>query len=204
MDGYVLIDGVAVDVDAILSISHDCRPELCRTGACCCACYEVALTGREVAAVAGMLPGAARHARRLRDGDGFDNVFDESDEGGFVLDTAPDGACVFLYRDGAGAPLCSLHSAAVESGLDPSLAKPRSCTLWPLALSEDAPPVLGVQDDALDFPCNGRRGPARGLDPGVEAIIAALFGEAFLARLSSEISTRGGAKRPRSSEGGGR
>ncbi|MFQ5466059.1 MAG: DUF3109 family protein [Thermodesulfobacteriota bacterium] len=204
MDGFVRIDGVAVDVDAICSVSHDCRPELCRTGACCCACYEVALTGREVAAVAGMLPGAARHASRLKEGGRFDNVFDESDEGGFVLDTTPDGACVFLYRDRARTPLCSLHTAAIESGAPPSLAKPRSCTLWPLALSEDATPVLGVQDDALGFPCNGRRKPGGGLDAGVASIIGSLFGEAFLARLAREVSVRRGVKRPRPSRGGRR
>lgn len=195
MDGLVRIDGVAVDVDDLRSISHDCRPALCSSGVCCCACYEVTLTEAEAGSVVGMLPGASRHARRLKSGGGFDNVFDESDDGEVVLDTTGDGACVFLYRDRRKTPLCSLHTAAAESGIPPESVKPRSCTLWPLALSEDDPAVLGVQDDAFRFPCNRRRKAGSGLDPGVASIIRSLFGNAFLARLAEEVSGRG-VKRP--------
>lgn len=193
MNTRPVIEGVAVDLNSVAGIAHDCDPALCRGARCCCSCYEITLTEEELSPVVGMLPAAARFSRRLKRGDGYDNVFDEEDDGLYTIDSARDGSCVFLYRDHLKTPLCSLHTAALESGADPYRAKPGSCTLWPLALSEDSPPVLTVQDDAFDFPCNRRRrGGRKGLDRGVSIIIVSVFGESFLDTVRLHLSKPGG------------
>lgn len=189
MDPRPVIDGVEVDVASILAISHDCSPELCRERRCCCACYEIHLSGREVNRAVGFVGAASKWAKGLKRGGVLDNVFDEDDEGGYTIDTTSDGSCAFLYRDRSRTPLCSLHTAAVEAGANPHRVKPVSCTLWPLALGEGGGKVLSVQDDALDFPCNGRVAGASALDPGISAIIREVFGPLFLGRVEEAVKT---------------
>jgi len=186
----VRIDGLLVDIDALSRLSHSCDPALCADRVPCCAHYEISLEPGEVETLAGMLPLASRYAF-VEGGDGEEgNVFDEED-GEVVLDTTEEGECLLMYRDTGGRPLCSLHTAAAEAGLYPYRMKPRSCTLWPLALSEGEDPVLGVQDETGGFPCNrARRGV--GLDAGVAEILEALFGTSFLEKVEEALGEGGG------------
>lgn len=178
-----VIDGMRVDLAALRSLAHECDPLICRKSGSCCACYEVAITGRELNRMIGMLPLAAEHAPALEDAD----LYEEGDGGACVLETDEAGRCVFAYKDKRRRVLCSVHAAASERGLDPYAIKPLSCSLWPLAISEDKPPVLGIQDDALDFPCNRRRR-GKGLDPGVAQTLEACFGAAFLENVSARLT----------------
>lgn len=182
----IMVDGVTVDLKAITSIAHRCDPALCRDKECCCTKYEVQVTEREITAIVGAMPRASKHSARLKRGGCYDNVFGEADDSSYCIDTDHSGRCVFLYKDADGSPLCSLHTAALEMGFPPGKVKPRSCALWPLALSEGRPRELSIQDDALEFPCNRKRR-ARGLDPEVESIIASAFGTAFLEKVKEEI-----------------
>lgn len=168
------IAGVRVDLDALRAIAHHCDPKLCEESGSCCACYEVAVTEEEVSRAIGLLPHARRYARRLAD-----DLWEETDDG-LALATDASGRCVFAFRRN-GATLCALHTASAKLGLDPYRMKPWSCSLWPLAVSETRPPILGIQEGAFGFPCNRRRGPNEpGLDPGIADTLRACYGDAFL------------------------
>ena len=190
----IIIDGVQVDVDALVGIAHTCAPERCRERRSCCACYEVCVGEAEMSRIVGCMPQAAVHNPALRDGDSYIDPFEETDDGAHTaLATDPDGACVFAYKDVKGETWCALHSAALDLGLRPLDVKPRSCWLWPLAVSESRPVVLGVQQDAFAFPCNRRRPrTSRGLHRGIAEIVEAVYGEGFLARLNDHLAEAGG------------
>jgi len=184
----IRIGTILVDLSAIRSIAHHCDPAKCRGSRSCCARYEVAVTERELSAVIGMLPDAARFAPHLREDGGFVDVFEEADDGKTVLATDEDMRCVFAFRGQAGETLCSLHAAALAAALAPAAHKPRSCRLWPLALSDDRPRALTVMRDAYAFPCNRRRrGRPKGLHPGIGEIILGAFGERFLQELEEHL-----------------
>jgi len=179
-----------VDIDALLRLRHHCDPDLCRHTVSCCRCYEVCITRKEMGRAIGLMKHAAKYARRLRK-PGFENPFDPVEPGLYAIDTHEDESCVFAYRRRTGETFCSLHSAALDLGLDPYAVKPQPCTLWPLALSEDDPPVLSVQSHIRRFPCIViRPRPARNLDPAIADTIRTLFGEAFLEELNAAIATR--------------
>ena len=181
------IQSILVDLDAVAAIAHHCDPDLCKGSRSCCARYEVAVTESELSTVIGMLPAAARFAPHLREGGDFADVFEEADDGPLVLVTNEDMRCVFAWRDGGGRTLCSLHAAAMDSGLDPAAHKPPSCWLWPLAVSDHRPAALTVMPGAYSFPCNRRRGRRRTLHPGIAEIIGGAFGERFLRELEAAL-----------------
>ena len=177
-DELPLIEGVRVDIQALCRLRHACDPNLCRHTRCCCKSYEVLVDRNEASTVVGVLPHAARHAPRLRDGATFHDPFDTT-EGGLCLATTANGRCVFAFNTKQGLR-CSLHAAALELGLPPAAVKPKACSLWPLFFDESDPPLLTVQEDALDFPCNRHNSAATSLHPGVEEIIQTVFGASFL------------------------
>lgn len=184
-DKPIRIDGVKVDGYRLERIAHRHEAGRCTASTCCCRCYEVEVSEEEIVRVIGLMEEAAWWAPHLKAGGELINPFEEDDESaGYVLESGADGRCVFAYESGAGAMLCSLHSAALELGVDPYGLKPRSCVLWPLALSEERTPTLTVQAGAFEFPCNRRRRPRPDgrLDVGIEHIIESVFGAVFLER----------------------
>ena len=188
--GPVRIDGIIVDLPSLVSLAHRCRPESCREDRCCCSEYEVEVDGGELETIVGCLPEASRFAPHLKNGDEYPNIFDDQGGNLFAIDQTEDGCCVFVYRDEAGTPLCSLHAAALSMGLPPAEVKPECCHLWPLALSDSRPPLLGIHEDSFTFACNTRRaGRPAGLDPGVAAIIREALGSDFLVKLQKAIET---------------
>jgi len=185
---FVEVQGVLVDLAALRGIAHRCDPGRCTATPGCCARYEVCLTRDEVPTLLGLLPAAARLAPWLGPDDALENPLAETDDGQVALDTDEDGRCLLAVADPPGADRCALHAAALAEGLDPLRHKPRACALWPLAETEDGPPALGVFDGAFAFACNTRRPPAaRGLDVGIAAIVAGLFGADFLAAVLREL-----------------
>ena len=177
------VGDVYVDVAAIRNLAHRCEPLNCSNRRSCCATYEVPIDPDQVGTIVGTVREAARFAPHLLEQGVPVDLFDDT-EGGLCLNTDENGACLFAYHDDRGAPLCSLHAAALDAGLPPARVKPRACALWPLALSEGSPPVLGVQPGAFDFACNRPRTEGESnLDPGVAAIIRAALGERFLTEL---------------------
>ena len=191
------IEGIVIDMEAVVSLAHDCVPSLCKDGTHCCAFYEIHATGEEAERLLGYLPRASKYAKGLIEDGEVVNPLDEDDEkkGNFTIDTDEEGLCAFSYLSKAGNdkshdPLCSLHTIALDEGQRPIDIKPRCCHMWPLALSESDPPLLTVQDGVMDFPCNKKRRGRRTIDKGVADIIGDAFGEDFLKELKQV--TKGG------------
>ena len=202
-----LSDGILVDLEVLRRLRHTCDPAHCDRAHHCCSQYEIGLGRHEMGRMIGLMKRAADYATHLRDGRGLINPFDEETPGRFVIDTDENQRCVFAYeveeKAGEKSPgqkgrkkghrptvtYCSLHSAALDAGLEPYEYKPHSCALWPLALSEDKPPVLTVQDAEGEFACNRLGRPRRNgrLDPGIEDLLARNFGEAFLAKVLAAL-----------------
>ncbi|MBS3820280.1 MAG: DUF3109 family protein [Phycisphaerae bacterium] len=180
------IRGVIVHVDALMGLSHCCQPAQCAGKGSCCGAYEVHVAPRELTSIIGLMKEARTLSRRLQD----EEVFEEAEDG-LVLGSDDDGVCVFAYRSRNGQMLCALHSLALKHGIEPGAVKPKSCLLWPLTLSQGPPRHLSTIDDAFDWPCNGPRpAGATGLDDGVAAIVAAVFGKPFLRDLQDICSQR--------------
>jgi hypothetical protein len=181
------IDGIRIDVDALLSLNHACDPGKCRYSGSCCRVYEICTTRKEMSRAIGMMPDAARYATHLDEDGELANPFEPTGDGLYAIEAQEDGACTFAFRKG-NKLLCSIHAAALDLGLNPYRTKPSSCTLWPLALSEGTRPVLSVQEDVLRFPCNSApRSSNRSLDQGVREIVQQVFGDAFLRRLEDHL-----------------
>ncbi len=193
------LGGVRVDLDAVLKIDHRCVPGQCGLSGSCCARYEVCVERTELSRVVGLMPRAARYSPDLVSDGELSNVFEETEDGLICLDRDEDGMCVFAYRSGKNMILCSLHSAALDSGIPPHEAKPGSCSLWPLALSDGPEPVLSVDEDAFMFPCNTlRQAPGPEPAPGIASILESLFGTAGFFQPSAR-GAGAGSERPSTS-----
>ncbi|MBA4386821.1 MAG: hypothetical protein C0404_02500 [Verrucomicrobia bacterium] len=172
---------INIDVGAISSISHRCTG-CASPGSCCCAKYEICVRVREMKTIIGALPLAAKYCPWLKDENGFDNVFDETERGLFAIDTHDNGLCVFAYHCDSGIR-CSLHSAALQIGMPPHLLKPFSCTLWPLVLREPPGAMLSITGEALQFPCNRTRKGKPAISPEIIDSIRNLLGAAVCGRI---------------------
>ncbi len=178
---YPVIDNITVDIESLLSLAHTCDPGLCVQDKSCCSCFHVCVEMNELEKITGFMPMASAYATDLKSDGVIMNVFDEEGPDLFSIDTDEYGLCDFAYHGGKNETLCSLHSVALQMDYQPEDVKPRDCVLWPLALTEDKPFSLSIDDEALSFPCNSMRSAnASFLDPGIADIIRKLFGELFL------------------------
>jgi hypothetical protein len=192
-DDVISIDGIIVDLDAVRAIAHGCEPTWCDRSNSCCARYEICLDPEEVSSVIGMLPQAVNFAPHAMGASMEpDNILEETEDGLFAIDSDDDGLCVLAFEGHGKAILCSIHAAALAMGLPPAQVKPRSCTLWPLTISDD-PKIVSVQEDAFEYPCNRMRTPEeKGLDSGIRDILSSLFGEPFAEKIDRELARREG------------
>lgn len=193
-DGFVDIDGVFVDIPALLAISYKCDPTLCRGGKGCCSYYEISLPESELSRVIGYLPGASCYAPGLKsanpaESDCYDNLFDEAEGDELIIDTDENDLCRLAYSGAEGETFCSLHTAALKMGVSYFDAKPRCCVLWPLAIADERPLRITVQPDAYEFPCCSRSETGE-LSAGIAEILAGVFGDAFLSRALALIDQR--------------
>jgi hypothetical protein len=174
-----IINGIRVDIVSLLSISHKCVPGVCSSNMCCCSQYEICIDDRELERITAYIPAASEWAHELRCGSGFENVFDETGDDLYSIDTDEDDLCIFAYPGVKNSVLCSLHTVALDLKLPPVEVKPISCATWPLAVSYNNPHILSVAEDAFDFPCNTKN--TKGLlDHGISCIIKDVYGEEFL------------------------
>lgn len=184
---YVPVGGILVDAAALRSIRHCCLPEICRGAPNCCSRFTIHIDAAELETIVGFLPLVETYKPSIGDGESYDNVFEEDEDGGFVIDADEDERCVFAYAARQGETLCSLHSAAVDLGMEPLDVKPKCCSLWPLALSSGPRPVLSINQLALAFPCN-RKKAGDDIDGGIQETIRIFFGSSFLENLMSALS----------------
>lgn len=189
-EGFVEIDGVVVDVPALMKLKHYCDPNLCKNGRYCCAQYEITLDKADMKRAIGLMPEAAKFAPEVGEDGEFENPFDKVEPGRWSMDCHEDsGACAFSFRDKQGCGWCSLHAAALANDLDPYAEKPEVCTMWPLAITESGQKVLSIQDDVYSFPCAWkRRGKPKGLYPDIADNVEAIFGKAFREKLEAAIA----------------
>jgi hypothetical protein len=166
------------NVEEIAALAHRCRG--CADPArCCCASFEICVTGREMKRIIGYAEEIVKLCPHLAGEGGMDNIFERIEGGLYALDTDEDGLCVLACRIG-GKVRCSLHAIALKLGIPLGEIKPQGCLLWPLSMSEGSPMEISVQEDVFDFPCNKRR--ACGaldhatLDPGVVEVIRDALG----------------------------
>ena len=168
---------ITVDLKSISATVHRCSG-CATTDACCCSKHEVCVSAREMKNIIGALPMAAKLCPWLKDKNGFDNVFDETERGVFAIDTHENGLCVFAYHCDSGIR-CSLHSVAGQMGISPHLLKPYACTLWPLVLQEPPDAILSICPDAFQFPCNrARKEKDNAISPEILDSIEMLLGKA--------------------------
>jgi uncharacterized protein DUF3109 len=181
----ILIEGVLVDLDSILSIDHTCAQDKCDRHSCCCSKYEIGITGAEMSTMIGFMGDAAKYSKSLKDKNGeFINVFDKWEEDLYFIDSAKNSLCAFAYENKENQIFCSLHSAALETGTAPHKIKPKSCSLWPLAIIEQKPQILTIQEDVFDYQCNIKKTKDGTICPSISETIENLFGNRFRNKLN--------------------
>jgi len=182
----VMVGNIRVDVPALKSIQHRCLPGVCKGMPSCCSCFQIHVNEKELETIVGFLPLAEKYTPSIGSAQAYDNIFDEAEDGCFIIDVDDNEKCVFAYSTSTGETLCSLHSAALDIGLLPVDVKPRCCSLWPLALTEGPEPVLSVNAQFASFPCNRKKPVLEGIDDNIQEMIHVYFGASFLCDLLSK------------------
>lgn len=120
-------------VDPLLDrLAYRC-PDGCPADRTCCVGLAVELSRREMRAIDSLMDELARLVPRLREADGFANVFVDDPPSVMIEPRDDRGACPFLFRRG-GRSLCSIHHLALRTGRDVPAVKPAACRHWPLVL----------------------------------------------------------------------
>ena len=186
MEKQVIVGNIRIDVPALMSIEHCCRPGVCKGKPNCCSRFQIHVDEKELETIVGFLPLVEKYTSSIGGEQGYDNVFEESEEGCYFIDADDNEQCIFAYPTAAEETLCSLLSAAIELGLPPVDVKPKCCSLWPLALSAGSHPVLSINSLFASFPCNHKKAAPAGIDAGIQETIRIYFGESFLSELLSK------------------
>jgi hypothetical protein len=189
-DPKPIIQGIQIDLPVLQSICHKCKPEVCRNCPSCCSRYVPHVSLSELEKIVGCFPIIARYSSGIKNGSGYKNVFEECEDTSYCIDAKEDESCVFTYQTSSGETLCALHSVALDLRMPPVDLKPKACSLWPLALSEEPDPVLSVDRNWRDFPCNTPSDGGHQLDSGIINIIASCFGVSFLKQLIKNVGSK--------------
>lgn len=186
---FPIINNIKVDLKSLISIKHECIPEICKEKYSCCASYGICIEKKEVDKIIPHMPEAAKFAPRLKKNGEYINVFDNTEDNLLTIDTDNNNLCMFAWRNRKGETLCSLHSQAIKNDLSFYDIKPEACCLWPLAICSSRPTILSVQDDAFDFECNKKRtSRKRDLDKGIASIIKNIYGVKMLEGINHALS----------------
>jgi len=185
----IMIDNIKVDIKALMSIGHDCRPKVCSGSPNCCSRYRIHVSEQEMETIVGFIPLTAKYTASVGDASSFTNVFEEEQDGSLVIDADENEQCVFAYTAESQEILCALHTAALDLGMSPFEVKPKCCTIWPLTLTDEPVPTLSVDNHFESFPCNRKKTAAQGIDSGIKETIRVYFGDTFLDELLEKLQT---------------
>lgn len=166
---------IGVDLKALCSIDHECVgcSDITKT---CCAKYDVTVNEEELNRILPVLPEAAELCPHLKTDEGYANVFEETEDGLYSIDTHDNGLCVFAHVSN-GLIRCSLHTVETNLGLPKGSVKPGVCILWPLTFSEEGN-ALTLHDDALGCECSQpRKKPSGHISPALLETIKYFGGE---------------------------
>jgi len=183
----VVIDGVIIDIEALMSIAHRCRPVVCKGRPNCCSRYRIHVSEREMETIVGFIPLTAKYTSSIGDPSSYHNVFEEEADGSLVIDADENEQCVFAYETETEEILCSLHTAALDVGAPPFEVKPKCCSIWPLTLTGGPAPMLSIDNRFESFPCNRRKRVIEGIDSGIKETIRIYFGDPFLNELLAKL-----------------
>jgi hypothetical protein len=186
MGKEVIVGNIRVDVPALMSIRHSCRPGVCKGAPNCCSCFQIHVNEKELETIVGFLPLVEKYTPSIGGLQGYDNIFEEAEDDCFLIDADENERCVFAYTTAREEILCSLHSAALDLGLPPVDVKPKCCSLWPLALTKGPDRVLSINALYAAFPCNQKKAVPEGIDAGIQETIRIYFGASFLSELLSK------------------
>lgn len=182
----MLVEGIHINVPALMSIRHSCQPAVCKGKPTCCSRFQIHVDEKELETIVGFLPLVEKYTSSIGGAQGYDNIFEEAEDGCFIIDVDENERCVFAYTTAKEEILCSLHSAAIDLGLPPVDVKPKCCSLWPLALNRGPDPVLSINALYASFPCNQKKAVPEGIDHGIQETIRIYFGASFLSELLSK------------------
>ena len=186
---FPIIDGFMVDLLALLSIDYACDPALCKDTVSCCASYDVCISESDVIKIIPHFPQASIFAPAIKEGDDYGNLFDETEDGLFSLETNEDLQCKLAWKNDSGELLCSLHSHALKNNLSFYDTKPKSCCLWPLAESDSKPKCISIDSDSLKFPCVTKKTTQDyKLNKELSLIIEKIYGSDFLEKVNLSIN----------------
>lgn len=168
---------------SLTALAFRCWPDGCPRGRTCCVGLAVELSRKEVRAIDTMMDELAALLPRLRDGDGYDNVFVE-DPPHFMIESDGDGACPFLVTTRRHS-LCGIHTLALRTGRAVPAVKPAACRHWPVTLDVERGAVrITVQPAARDIGCVA---PLAEL-PGQPTVLAAFRDE--IAEIERSVRSR--------------
>lgn len=185
---FPTIDGIIVDIMAIISIEYLCDPKLCSGKKSCCASYDVCIEQKDVTKIIPYFPGAAVFAPHIKDGDEYINMFDEIDDELISLESDENWQCKLAWKNKSGDVLCSLHSHALKNNLSFYDTKPKVCCLWPLAESDTKQQSLTIDSDCLNFPCIKEKIVQDfKINKEIADIIENIYGLGFLHKIESAI-----------------
>ncbi len=177
---------IALD-PSLTAFAYRCHPDGCPRDRTCCVGLVVEVSKREVRAIDTLMDELARLVPRLREPDGFANVFVD-DPPDLMIEPRDNGACPFLFRTRRHA-LCSIHHVALRTGRAVDAFKPAACRHWPLALERDGDRVrVTVQPAARQMGCVA---PVAEL-PGQPTVL-----DAFRAEIAELCGVRGRPRRRR-------
>jgi len=130
------------------------------------------LSRREVRVIDSLMDELAQLVPKLRQGDGYCNVFVDEPPG-YIVDHDETRGCPFLMRTRTHG-LCSIHHLALRSGRAVESVKPAACRHWPVTLVADGARVrVTVQEAALTLGCVAPRRD----EPGKPTVLAAFRAE---------------------------
>jgi len=113
----------------------------------------VSVSRREMRVIDSLLNEIAGVIPRLRQQNGYADVFADEPAGILIEPRDERGTCPFLFRRG-GRALCSIHHTALQTGRDVSAVKPRACRHWPLVLESSGRRLrITIHPDAEAMGC---------------------------------------------------
>jgi hypothetical protein len=143
-----------IDIDPSLSrLAYRCHPNGCPSDRTCCIGTAVSVSRREMRVIDSLLNEIAGVIPRLRQQNGYADVFADEPAGILIEPRDERGTCPFLFRRG-GRALCSIHHTALQTGRDVSAVKPRACRHWPLVLESSGRRLrITIHPDAEAMGC---------------------------------------------------
>ena len=148
---------VRIELDPALSqLAYRCYPNGCQRDRTCCVGLAVSVSRREMRLIDSLMDEVAHLLPRLRQDDGYADVFAPDGSGMQIEPHDERGTCPFLLRT-RGRALCAIHHAALQSGREVAAVKPRACRHWPLVLEPAARGLrITVHPEAQTIGCVAR------------------------------------------------